>query len=101
MCSKQNRRFKFEYFYYDNSNKWVKNTNKHISCKCKCKLDGGKYNLNQKCNNDKCLPDWKNPKEHNVCEKYYICNPTTYTCENSGYLTSTFNNSVIMCECCK
>ena len=27
---------------------------KHISCKCECKFDGRKCNLNQRWNNDKC-----------------------------------------------
>ena len=26
----------------------------HITCKCRCKFDGQKFNINQKGNNDKC-----------------------------------------------
>ena len=42
---------------------------KHISCKCECKFDDRKYNLNKNWNNNKCQCDCKNPKEHCVCEK--------------------------------
>ena len=33
---------------------------KHMSCKCKCKFDGIKCNLNQWWNNDKCRCECKN-----------------------------------------
>ena len=42
---------------------------KHISCKCKYKFDGRKCNSNQKWNNNKCRCEYRNPKEHNACEK--------------------------------
>ena len=42
---------------------------KHISCKCECKYDSRNCNSNQKCNNDKCMCDSKNPEEHNSCGK--------------------------------
>ena len=45
---------------------------KHVSCKCECKFDDRKYNLNKKWNNNKCQCDCKNPKEHCVCEKKVI-----------------------------
>ena len=35
---------------------------KHILCDCKIKINGTKYNLNLKCNNDKCQCK---------CEKYH------------------------------
>ena len=35
------------------------------------------------------------PKEHHVCEKYYIWNPATGSWENSGYATSFIEDSVI------
>ena len=47
---------------------------KHISCKCKCKFDGRKCNLNQDWDNDKCQCKYKNPKEYNACKKDYIWN---------------------------
>ena len=31
-----------------------KTLKKHISCKCKCKFDGIKSNLDQWCNNNEC-----------------------------------------------
>ena len=33
-----------------------------------------------------------------VCEKDYIWNPATCTCENSKYLASIIDNSVITCD---
>ena len=38
---------------------------KHTSCKCKCRLDGAKCNLNDWWNNDKCLCECK---KHHICE---------------------------------
>ena len=38
-----------------------KTLTKHILCKCKCRLDGRKCNLNPKLNNDKCRYECKNP----------------------------------------
>ena len=73
---------------------------KHISCKCKCKFDGRKYNSNQKWNNDKCLCEYKDPKEyHNVWIKIgYIWNPATCNCENGKYLASIADDSVNRCD---
>ena len=48
-----------------------KNLIKHISCKCKCKFDCSKCNLNQKWSNDKYWCKCKNSRE-NVCKKGYI-----------------------------
>ena len=55
---------------------------KHISCQSKCKFDGRKCNSNQKWSNNKCRCESKNPNEHDACEKGYICNPATCSCEN-------------------
>ena len=52
---------------------------KHISCECKCKFDETKSNSNQWWNNGKCRCEHK---KHHVCEKDYVCNPTTRNCEN-------------------
>ena len=68
---------------------------KHISCECKCKFDGRKYNSSQKSNNDKCHCECKNPGKHFVCEKDYIWNPATRSCENGKYLASITDDSVI------
>ena len=43
---------------------------KHVSCKCECNFDNKKCYSNQKWNNDKCLCECKNPKEHRLCEKH-------------------------------
>ena len=53
-------------------------------CKCKCKFDGRKCNLNQNWNNGKY---W-----------YYIWNPVTCSCENGKHLGSFTDDSVIMCD---
>ena len=37
----------------------------------------------------------KNPKEHNMCEKYHIWNPATCSCENGKFLASIADDSVI------
>ena len=52
---------------------------KHISSECKCKFDGRKCNSDQWWDNDKCR--YKCKKRH-VCEKNYIWNPATCSCEN-------------------
>ena len=52
---------------------------KDISWECKCKFDEGKCNLNQMWNNDKCRCACK---KHHICEKGYIWNPVTCSCEN-------------------
>ena len=50
-----------------------------------------KCNSVQWWNNGKCQFDCK--KRH-VCEKYYIWNPATCSCENEKYLTSIIDDSV-------
>ena len=68
---------------------------KHISSKCKCKFDSRKYIPNQKSNIYKCRCACENPKNHDVCEKDYIGNPATCSCENGKYLASIVKNSVV------
>ena len=68
---------------------------KHISCEGKYKCDGGKCNSNQKWNNNKC---WYWCRKHHICEKNYIWNPTTCSCENGKYLANIIDDSVITCE---
>ena len=58
---------------------------KHVSCKCECKFDDRKCNLNQKLNNDKC-------------EKSYFWNPTTYSCKYGKYAGSIISDSVVICD---
>ena len=60
MCSKQNRRFKPEYFNMITGINKPKILTKYVSCKCKRKFDGEKCNSNQKWNNDKCQCECKN-----------------------------------------
>ena len=43
-----------------------KKLTKHIPCEYKCKFDGGKLNLDQWRNNDKC---WYECKKPHICEK--------------------------------
>ena len=71
---------------------------KHISCKCKCKFDSRKYIQNQKSNIHKYRCTCENPKNHEVCEKDYIGNPATCSCENVKYLASIFKDSVVTCD---
>ena len=47
--------------------------------------------------NNKCQCDYKNLRR-NVCEKGYIWNLATCSCENGKYLESIFNNPVICQE---
>ena len=61
-----------------------------------CKVDGRKCNSNQKWNKYRC--ERKNPKEHHMCKKDYICNPATFSCENGTYLSIIIDDSVIMCD---
>ena len=50
----------------------------YISCEWKCKFDGRKCNSNQKWNNVNVNVS---VKKHHICEKNYIWNPATCTCE--------------------
>ena len=54
---------------------------KHISCECKWRFDGRKYYSDHWWNNNKCRCECKN---RHVCEKDYICNPST--CSREKYL---------------
>ena len=45
---------------------------KPVSCKCECKFNCKKRNSNQKWNNNKCLCECKNPKNHRLCKKVYF-----------------------------
>ena len=69
---------------------------KHVSCKCKCKFDSRKCNLNQNWNNNQCWCKCKNPPKHCGCGKDYIWNPGICSCENGKYLASVIDDLVIM-----
>ena len=64
----------------------LKTLTEHTSCECKCKFDWKKCNSDQRWNNDK----------HHVCEKDYVWNPATCSCEK--YLASIMDDSAIMCD---
>ena len=70
----------------------AKTMTKHISCDCKCKFSSTTCNSNQKWNNKKCQRECKNCR---TCKKDYSWNPSTCICENSKYLKSNVDNSVI------
>ena len=70
-------------------NKWE--TIRHVSCKCR--FDDKKCNSDQWWNNDKCCCECK--KCH-LCEKGYVWNPTTFSCENGKYLANIMDNSAII-----
>ena len=69
--------------------------NESKTCECKWKFDSRKCNSNQKWNNDKSRCRCK---KHHICEKDYIWNPATCSCENGKYLASTIDNLVITCD---
>ena len=62
---------------------------KQIACKFSWRFDG---NSDQGWNNDKC---WRECKNRHVCEKSYILNPSTCSCENGKYLASIVDDSAI------
>ena len=82
MHSTQTRDFNLSVFNMITGINESKTLTKHISCECKCKFDGRKCNSNQKWNNNKCLCERKNLKEHHACKKDYIWNLATCNCKN-------------------
>ena len=72
-----------------------KTLTKHTSRECRCKFDGKRCNSNQKWNNAKCRYECK---KHHTCEKDYIWNLATCSCENGKYLASIIGNSVHTCD---
>ena len=59
------------------------------------KFDGRKCNSDQKWNHDECQCECK---IHYICEKDYIWNPALFSCENSKYVASIIDDSVITCD---
>ena len=57
---------------------------KYISCDCKCKFNSSTCNLNKKRNKKSCQHE---------CKNYRTC-----ICENSKYLKSIGDTSVIKCD---
>ena len=72
----------------------VKTLVKDISCDCKCKFDSTAYNSSQEQNNEACQCDCKNYRTY---KKDYGWNLTTCISENSRYLKSIADESVIVC----
>ena len=72
-----------------------KTLTKHLSCECKYKFDETKCNSNQWWNDDKCQCQCQ--KCH-ICEKDYVQNPSTCSCENGDYLASIMDDSTIICD---
>ena len=68
---------------------------KHISCEYKCRFDGRKCNSDQWWNNDKCQCECK---KRYVCEKDYVNNPATCSCENGKHLANIKDDSANMCD---
>ena len=68
---------------------------KHISCECKCRFDGKTCNSDQWCNNYKC--QCESIKRH-ICQKDYVWNPATCSCENRKSLASITDDSAITCD---
>ena len=64
---------------------------KHIPCHCKCKFNG------TACNSDQKLYNKWECKNYRICKKDYIWT-SAWTCENSKYLESIAETSVITCD---
>ena len=73
----------------------MKTLTKHVSCEFKCKFNVRKCNSNQKWNDYKYRCECK---KHHICEKDYIWNPATCSCENGKYLASIIYDLVITCD---
>ena len=95
MCSKETKDKNVKAFNMITSKNEAKTMEKHISCDCKCKFNNTTCNSNQKWNNGTCQFECKNYRKY---KKDYSWNPSTCICENSKYLKSIANTSVIACD---
>ena len=68
---------------------------KNISCVCESRFKKKKCNSYQWWNNDKLPCECK--KGH-VCEKQYIWNPATSSCENGKYSANIMNDLAFLCD---
>ena len=91
MCSNKTKDLNIHVFDMITGKHESKVLTKDIPCKCKCRFDGRKCNFHQKRNNDKCRCQCK---KHHICEKDYIWNPATCSCQNGKYLASIIDDSV-------
>ena len=75
-----------------------KTLTKYISCTCNCNFDGRKRNSIKSGIKINVGRSAEIQKKHCVCEKYYIWNPGTCSCENDKYVESITDDSLIMCD---
>ena len=68
---------------------------KQTSCDFKCEFSNATCNLIQKWNNDKCKCE---SKKYHAVKKVYSWNPITCVYENSIYLKSIADDSLIVGE---
>ena len=68
---------------------------KNISCNCKCKFNSTVSNSKQKWNNKTYQDECNN---YHKGKKVYSWNPTTCMCDNSNYLKSIADSSVVACD---
>ena len=73
----------------------AKTMTKHISCDCKCKFNSTTYNSNHKWNKKTCPYECKN---YRWCRNDCSWNHSICICENSKYLKSIGDTSVIECN---
>ena len=73
----------------------AKTMTEHISCDCKCKFNSTTCNSKQKWNNKTFQCECKN---YCSCKKGCCWNPSRCICENSKYLKSIVDTSVIECN---
>ena len=81
-----------KYFNMITNKHKAKKMAKHILCDWKYKFNSTTDNLNHKWNDEICQCECKS---YGTCKKDYSWNPRTYICENSKYLKSIADTSVI------
>ena len=96
MCPKRKKKdIDVKGFNMITSKNEAKTMTKHISCDCKCKFNSATCNSDQKWKNKTCQCECENYRKR---KKYYSWNPSTCICENSRYLKSMSDTSVIECD---
>ena len=93
--AKETKDLHFKAFSMITNKDEAKTMPKHISCDCKCKFNSTTYKSKQKWNNKTYQYKCKN---YLKCKKDYSWNPSTCICENSKYLKSIADASVIKCD---
>ena len=77
-----------------NKNK-AKTMTEHISYGCKCKFNSTTCNSNQEWNNNTCQCECENYRKYKTD---YILDPSMCICEDSKYLKSIAERSLIECD---